>query len=186
MNSIENPEIAELPPGYLGILDRIHSRALVIDNGESTAALISVDAGAVTDDVWRAVTAALESELDISPAHVLVTATHTHSVPRTSVGASVEKIVASVRLAHARRVPARLGFGTGASYINVNRNIIDPETRRWWEGPNRDGPSDKTVAVIKLETLTGEPIAVYYNYAMHAVAAGQLDLVSGDAPGTTS
>jgi hypothetical protein len=27
---------------------------------------------------------------------------------------------------------------------------------------------------------------VYYNYAMHAVAVGQLDLVSGDAPGATS
>jgi hypothetical protein len=68
----------------------------------------------------------------------------------------------------------------------VNRNIIDPETRRWWEGPNYEGPSDKTVAVIQFENLDGEPIAVYYNYAMHAVAVGQLDMVSGDAPGTTS
>jgi neutral ceramidase len=83
-------------------------------------------------------------------------------------------------------VPARIGFGTGVSYLNVNRNIIDPETHTWWEGANYDGPSDKTVAVIELETRDGEPIAVYYNYAMHAVAAGQLDLVSGDAPGTTS
>ena len=61
-----------------------------------------------------------------------------------------------------------------------------PQTKRWWEGPNYDGPSDKTVAVIKFESLNGTPIAVYYNYAMHGVAAGQLDLVSGDAPGTTS
>jgi hypothetical protein len=42
------------------------------------------------------------------------------------------------------------------------------------------------VAVIAFEDPDGKPIAVYYNYAMHAVAAGQLDLVSGDAPGTTS
>jgi hypothetical protein len=83
-------------------------------------------------------------------------------------------------------VPARVGFGTGVSYINVNRNIIDPKTKRWWEGPNYDGPSDKTVAVIKFENLTGEPLAVYYNYAMHGVTVGQLDLVSADAPGTTS
>jgi len=68
----------------------------------------------------------------------------------------------------------------------VNRNIIDAKTRRWWEGPNYEGPSDKTVAVIQFEAVTGEPIAVYYNYAMHAVTVGQLDLVSGDAPGTTS
>src|SRR5690606_23619756 len=166
------PAADALPPGYLGILDRVHSRAIVIDDGESMAALISVDAGAIPDDVWRSVTTTLESELGISPSNVLLTATHTHSVPRTSGGAAVEKIVESVRLAHSRRVSARIGFGTGASYINVNRNVIDPETRRWWEGPNREGPSDKTVALIELEALTGEPIAVYYNYAMHAVAAG--------------
>ncbi len=61
-----------------------------------------------------------------------------------------------------------------------------PETRQWWEGPNYDGPSDKTVAVVKFETLNGAPIAVCYNYAMHAVTVGQLDLVSGDAPGAAS
>src|SRR5690606_16239682 len=180
------PDVDELPQGYLGILDRIHSRAIVIDDGDSIAALISVDAGAIPDEVWRSVTTALEGELGIPSDHVLLTATHTHSVPRTIGDAYAERIVESVRLAHERRKPARIGFGIGASYINVNRNIIDPETRRWWEGPNRDGPSDKTVAVIKLESLTGEPIAVYYNYAMHAVVAGQLDLVSGDVPGTTS
>jgi hypothetical protein len=37
--------------------------------------------------------------------------------------------------------------------------------------------------VIKFEALNGDPIAVFYNYAMHAVAVGQLDMVSGDAPG---
>jgi hypothetical protein len=102
------------------------------------------------------------------------------------VGAYTERIFESVRLAKESRVPARVGYGTGVSYLNVNRNIIDPKTRRWWEGPNYEGPSDKTVAVIKFETAAGEPIAVYYNYAMHAVIAGQLDLVSSDAPGAAS
>ena len=60
-----------------------------------------------------------------------------------------------------RLAPARIGYGTGVSYINVNRNIIDPKTKRWWEGPNYDGPSDKTVAVIKFETSSGDPIAIY-------------------------
>ena len=52
--------------------------------------------------------------------------------------------------------------------------------------PNHEGPSDKTVAVIKFERLNGEPIAVYYNYAVHAVIAGQLDQVSADIPGAAS
>lgn len=181
------PAADALPPNYLGILDRIHARAIVLDDGAARAALISVDAGAIPNGVWQSVVARLEAELNIAPDHVLLSATHTHSVPRQpSQAGYVEQIVAAVQLAADRLVPARVGYGTGASWINVNRNIIDPETRRWWEGPNREGPSDKTVAVVSLQTASGEPIAVYYNYAMHAVAAGQLDLVSGDAPGTTS
>jgi hypothetical protein len=115
-----------------------------------------------------------------------MTATHTHSVPGQQAATYIAKIVESVRLAKQRLAPARVGYGTGVSYINVNRNIIDPKTRRWWEGPNYEGPSDKTVAVIKFENMNGDPIAVFYNYAMHGVAVGQLDMVSGDAPGTAS
>jgi hypothetical protein len=175
-----------LPQSYEGILDRIYSRAIVIDDGTATAALISVDAGAVPDTIWQEVARRLEAELGIPSDRVLLTATHTHSVPRQDVGPYTDKIVESVRLAKARLVDARVGYGTGVSYLNVNRNIIDPKTRRWWEGPNYEGPSDKTVAVISFETASGEPLAVYYNYAMHAVTVGQLDMVSGDAPGTTS
>jgi neutral/alkaline ceramidase-like enzyme len=180
------PAEHELPPSYEGILDRIYSRAIVIGDGSSMAALISIDAGGVPDAVWQEVTRRLERELDIPTDNVLLTATHTHSVPRQDVGGYTDKIVEAVRLAKARLVDARVGYGTGVSYLNVNRNIIDPKTRRWWEGPNYDGPSDKTVAVIAFEDQRGEPIAVYYNYAMHAVAVGQLDMVSGDAPGTAS
>jgi hypothetical protein len=171
---------------YEGILDRLYSRAIVIDNGATRAALVSLDAGAIPTPLWQTVTGRVQAELGIPAGNVFMTATHTHSAPRQGAADYADRIVESVRLARDRIVPARVGYGEGESYINVNRNIIDPETRTWWEGANYDGPSDKTVAVIAFETLDGEPIAVYYNYAMHAVAAGQLDLVSGDAPGTAS
>src|SRR5690606_41263922 len=102
------PDVDELPQCYLGILDRIHSRAIVIDDGDSIAALISVDAGAVPDEVWRSVTTALESELGIPSAHVLLTATPTHSVPRAAGDGYAAKIVQSARLAHERRTAARV------------------------------------------------------------------------------
>ena len=147
------PAENELPRNYEGILDHLYSRAIVIDNGAASAALISVDAGGVPDQIWQAVTKQVESELGIPAKNVLLTATHRHSAPGPAGGASVPKIVESVRLAKQRLAPARIGYGTGVSYINVNRNIIDPQTKRWWEGPNYEGPSDKTVAVIKFETL---------------------------------
>jgi neutral ceramidase len=180
------PAANELPKTYDGILDHLFARAIVVENGSARAALISVDAGAVPDAVWKPVTEQVEKDLGIPARNVLLTATHTHSVPGQTNPDYIRRIVEAVRLAQERLAPARVGYGTGVSYINVNRNIIDPKTRRWWEGPNYDGPSDKTVAVMKFETLAGEPIAVYYNYAMHAVTVGQLDLVSADAPGTTS
>ncbi len=181
------PSAAELPKGYLGVLDRIFARALVVDDGAQRMALITVDAGGIPDPLWRAVTAPLSAKLGIPARNVFITATHSHSVPwNTPIPALADKIVAAVELASGRLQPARVGYGTGVSYLNVNRNIIDPTTHRWWEGPNYDGPSDKTVAVITVETPAGVPIAVYYNYAMHAVLAGALDQVSGDAPGATS
>ena len=180
------PSQGELPKNSFGVLDRLYARAIVIESGASTAALVTVDAGGVPTPIWEAVTRQVESELKIPVASVLLTATHTHSAGGQRGPDYAQKIVESVRLAKQRLAPARLGYGTGVSYINVNRHIIDRKTGRWWEGPNYDGPSDKTVAVLKFESLSGEPIAVYYNYAVHAVIAGQLDQVSGDIPGAAS
>jgi neutral ceramidase len=180
------PSADKLPANYEGIYDRIYSRAIVIDNGISSAALVTVDIGMMSDQIWTNLTKRVEKELGIPAKNVMLTATHTHSVPWVMGEGFEDKIFTSVRLAKEKLQPARLAYGTGVSYINVNRNIIDPKTRQWGEGPNYDGPSDKTVAVVKFETLNGDPIAVYYNYAMHAVTVGQLDMVSGDAPGVTS
>ena len=180
------PSDSELPKNYLGVLDRVYARAVVLDSGVSRAALITVDAGMISDAIWQAVTRQIETELRIPSTNVLLTATHTHSVPGSPAADYARKIVEAARLAQQKLVPARVGYGTGESYINVNRQITDPKTGKWWEGPNREGPSDKTVAVLKFESMNGEPIAVYYNYAVHGVIAGQLDQISGDIPGASS
>jgi len=95
-------------------------------------------------------------------------------------------VIDAVRQAKAKLQPARMGFGTGMTYLNVNRDVIHPETRLWHQGPNLDGVSDKTVAVLKFETLTGEPIAVHINYAMHAIDYYMMAILSADFPGATS
>jgi len=180
------PSQGELPKNSRGVLDHLYARAIVLESGSSSAAMVTVDAGGIPDAIWKAVTEQIEKELGIPTANVLLTATHTHSAGAQRGPDYPQKIVESVRLARQKLTPARVGYGTGLSYINVNRQIIDPETHRWWEGPNREGPSDKTVAVLKFASMSGEPIAVYYNYAVHAVIAGQLDQVSADIPGAAS
>lgn len=176
----------KMPANFLGVLDNIHARAIVVENGDSRAALVTVDVGVIPEQIWERLTAKAQAELGIPAQNIILNATHTHSVPfGWSLGYEAQVYEALVAAA-ADLQPTRMSFGTGLSYINVNRNIIDPETKRWWEGPNYTGPSDKTVAVINFETLTGEPIAVYYNYAVHPVVTGNLDLISGDIPGATS
>jgi neutral ceramidase len=181
------PAKEELPQNFLGVHDSIYSRAIVIDNGITAAALISVEVGALSNPTWKNVTDHIEKELGIPTRNIMLTVTHTHSVPFRMGGEKLEQqIFSSVKRAKENLQQARMSYGTGVSYINVNRNMIDPETRKWSEGSNYDGPSDKTVSVITFELLDGTPIAVYYNYAMHAVITGQLDLLSGDVPGSAS
>lgn len=180
------PAETELPKNSFGILDRVHARAIVLSNGLSTAALISVDVGGVGTPVVEAVAKRVATEFGIPAGNLLITGTHTHSGPRIETNKMTEYIYQAIKTAYDKMEPAKLSYGTGVSYINVNRNIWDDERKGWWEGPNYDGESDKTVSVMIFRKLNGDPIGVYYNYAMHAVAAGQLDMISGDAPGAAS
>ena len=180
------PGASELSPGSQGVLDPLFARAIVIDNSHTRAALLTVDAGGLPSALWEALRDRAERELGIPRSNFLLTATHTHSAPFRRNAGFEDRLFAAVSDAADRLQPARMAFGTGQSWINVNRNMIDPGNRRWWEGPNYDGPSDKTVAVMRFATLDGAPIAVYYNYAVHPVITGNLDMVSGDIPGAAS
>jgi neutral ceramidase len=179
------PDEKALPKGFEGVNDRIFVRAIVLDDAGTRAALVTVDVGAISTDTWSQVSQQAQ-QLGIPVTQLLLTATHTHSVPFRNSADIAVRIVTAISQAAERLQPARMAYGTGVSYINVNRNRIDPETRRWWEGPNYEGTSDKTVAVVRFDTLEGRPIAVYYNYGVHAVLNGQLDQISGDLPGAAS
>lgn len=180
------PTAAEMPKTMLGVLDPLNVRAIVVDDGKTRAAMVTVDAGAIMTETWANVAAQVERELKIPTSQLLLTASHTHSAPWMRGPAYEAQIFDAIRKAAAAAKPARMAYGTGISYVNINRNIIDPKTRRWWEGPNYEGVSDKTVAVVRFETLEGAPIAVYFNYGVHAVLTGNLDLVSADLPGAAS
>lgn len=191
------PAQSELPKQYLGILDRVYSRAIAIDNGTTSAALVTVDVISLSDAIANRVNTRIAAELGIPVENICLAGTGTHSSPTSSGpqgpaaapvrnAAFEDKIVTSVRLAKEQLRPARLSYGTGVSYINVNRDNIDPKTHGWWEGPNYDGVSDKSVRVLAFVSLDGKPIAVYYNYAVFNVITGVLDLVSGDITGAAS
>ena len=180
------PASNALPPNIVGVLDHVYVRVLVLDNGASRAAMVAVDAGGISTDIYKKVSARAAKEFNIPPAQLLLSATHTHSVPFQLAASLEDKIMEGLKAAVAKLEPAKVSWGTGVSYININRDRVDPATNRWWEGPNYEGTSDKTVAVLRVETPQGKPIAVYANYAVHGVITGTLDKISGDIPGSTS
>ena len=175
--------------------EHLYVRAIVIDNGQSRAAIIGADQSNMPEGVWKGATEKIAKELDCPVAQILMSATHTHSsgsmyrppnpgAPLTlAEQRDVDAMVKAVQQAKEKLQPARMAFGTGMAYLNVNRDAIQPATHLWTQAPNLLAPSDKTVAVLKFETLAGVPIAAYVNYAMHPVNGYLSNFVSADFAG---
>ena len=177
------PDEASLPRTSQGILDHCFVRAIVFTNGITKAAFVSVDAAMGNMRLVDAVNQRAAAELGIPEGNIMYNWSHTHSGSAVFGEELNNRFFQALKEANDRLVPAKVGYGEGVSYLNVKRDLFDPERGTWWEGPDYDGKSDKTVAVIYFEGIDGKPIAAYFNYAMHAVITGNTDKVSADFPG---
>ena len=174
--------------------EKVYARAIVVDNGATRAAILGADTSDMYEGVWAGIAPKIAAELNCPVQNILMSATHSHSAgspmgPATDVAYTTglaDAMLRAVREAKARLEPARVGFGEGSAYLNVNRDAVDPETHRWSQAPNTHAVSDKTVAVLKFVKPTGEPIAVYMDYAMHPVDGYLLGFISADFPGAMS
>ncbi len=186
--------------GFKGIHDDLNVRAIVLDDGSAQAAIVSCEIIGLSNAFWEKATERIAKEAGIARENVLLASVHTHAAPSTGVyergqmpagqAAYVARledaIVESVRLAKAGLQPARVGFGTGTAKVNMNRRARNGEGG-WMIGNNPDGVSDKTVAVIRFETLKGEPLAIFSNYGVHGTVLGPGNLqISSDLPGATA
>lgn len=178
------PRENELGVNTYGILDHTYARAIIFTNGSKVAGFVNTD-GNVSQAAINYVNERAEKELGIKPGDILYNGTHCHSTGTVRGDELNERTWQAVKQAYDNMVDAKVGFGNGVCYLNVKRDLFDPERGTWWEGPDYDGKSDKTVSVIYFESMDGKPIATYYNYAMHAVITGQLDMVTGDFPGNS-
>jgi hypothetical protein len=183
---------------FEGVHDQIYIRALVVDNGINCAAIVAADLVEFGDT--RQVREQIEKEIGIPREHIIITASHDHNAPRVGTvtpGATAQKggpatvkytkivyecVIDAVRRAKAALQPARVGIGRGKADVNTNRDVFT--TEGWRLGSNPDGPSDKTVWVVKFEAVSGEPVAILMNYAVHSVVLGPDNtLITGDLAG---
>ena len=189
--------------GFKSIHDDLNVRAIVVDDGSTQAALIGVEVIGVAHTMWEKLAERLTKETGIPHDHIVLAAVHTHAAP--AIGTYNEKadgdvarrraeyvqkfedaIATAVRQAQANLQPARIGFGTGTAKVNMNRRARTADGG-WMLGHNPDGVSDKTVAVVKVETTAGQPLAIFSNYSVHGTVLGQGNMqISSDLPGATS
>jgi neutral ceramidase len=184
LNRGGNNEVFEI------IHDPIYARALVMDSGSGPVAIVALDLVGVGD--MMPLRQRIQRELGIAVDHIMITPSHDHSAPRLAgdspasnayVQFANEKIVEALKRARESMQPARMGIGAGAADVNVNRDLYRPQPKGWSQGYNPAGRSDKTVQVVKFETLTGEPIAVLFNYAVHSLVTFNTAVISGDLAG---
>ena len=189
---------------FSGVREPLYVRALVLDDGTTTAAIVGIDF--VEYGITMPLRQRIAQELEIPADHIMIAPSHDHSAPRggpVTPGSSSatqgrprstpaytkraeDTIVDAVRQAKTALQPARIGAGTGHVDVNTYRYAL--VSGRWRTGVNPDGPTDKTLWVLKFETLSGEPIALLMNYAVHAnVLVGSRDndnMIAGDISGT--
>jgi len=199
--------------GADGVLDPLHSKAMVIEHEGERVALVTLDLIRVSRAVTDQARAEIQKATGIKGDHVMVSATHAHTGPTvTERGAGQSKpqqiaaehterlpqlIAESVRLATERLQLARLSAAKGrCDGLAFNRRYFMRDGTTGWN-PSRlnpnivmpAGPTDPEVSLLYVElpkaSASTEAIATYVNFAMHPDTTGGNKL-SADWPGALS
>jgi len=182
--------------------DELHARAVVLDDGRTRLALVTVDSCVVPRQIFDVAKKLVHQYTGLPIENMLMSATHTHTAATaTAVFASeadaeylsflTRKIADSVRIALNNLEPARIGWGVG----RVPQHVFN---RRWKIKPGTippnpfggidqvrmnppagspdliepAGPTDPDLTVISVRALDGRAIALLANYSLHYVGAG--------------
>ena len=169
-------------------------RAVVFET-DRRYAILSADMPSMFDNDLIYCRALLQEVAGVAPEDAWITVTHCYSAPHTwdlegrPGGGRAPKAMeepamraAQVRINDAFRTAYRqaaesavadlreavVGFGSGSCAINVNRNMYTVDG--WWKGVNHDGYTDRTLSVVRIDDLQGNPIAILYNYSVQITA----------------
>ena len=221
-------ELIPLLPGLMNarfsgiVYDELFVRVIALRSEENTVLFVSFDLDKAPNPAESL--AAISEKIGIPEKNILFFGVHTHTAPvtsvrpyeeknsRTSQSAEIqaamnayealvhERMLSAVESAINNLEPAKIGWSTGESYINVNRcqdytvELPDGTVQHCCSlGVNPTGPVDHTLFVLKAENFDGKPIAFFVNYAVHCCimisnnsdGSGKVG-ISGDLAGVTS
>jgi len=152
-----------------GARDRLHAVVLLLDDGKTKAAMVTLDLVNCTSEMTTQIREAVGTATGTPMANVMVAVSHNHSGPGWAenpdwarkvikqLGEETGKAVTTIR-------PVSLGYGEGRIDFNIQRRkVIDG---RAVVRLNPDGPCDHRVKVLRFDDGNSlDPMAVL----MHAV-----------------
>ncbi|MEQ8789433.1 MAG: hypothetical protein RIC55_24275 [Pirellulaceae bacterium] len=152
-----------------GVRDPLRAGVLVLDDGETKAAIVTLDTIGAWDEMVKLARQRIAKVTDVPAAHILVAASHNHSGPGFDADSDwgrglIDKLGEAAKRAVADMRPVTVGYGEDAISFGINRRkVIDG---RAVVRLNPKGPNDQRVKVLRFDdgrSLT--PVAVL----MHAV-----------------
>ena len=191
--------------GDIPLLEPLHVRALVLGSEQITVAIVVCDMRGLGRRHVTAARRLVAEQTGIPAAHVMIACTHNHAGPDTILpGEAAEpfrsdvvvKIAESVAIAHIRTQDAR--FGTARTPLEgivqnrrqrladgrvlTLRRFVPSSWKPYTSGKYRAGTVDRELTVLRLEKLTGEPIALFSSLGCHNDTGGMYAAVgiSGD------
>ena len=179
--------------------DELFAKAVVIDNGETRIAMVTCDLIAVTEKIVDCAKQRIADRCGISPEHVMVNATHTHTAVAIAnlLGTPEDtdyiewvplKIADAVELAVWRLTPARVGFASVTEErITFNRrwHVKDGTVRMnpGVEHPDLVRPTgaiDPELTMMFVEAEDGTPLAAVANFSLHYIGTDNGNALSAD------
>jgi hypothetical protein len=161
-----------------GVALPLHAKALALRCGAQPAAvLVTVDLLGLTARITDRVAAVVERRHGVARANLLFNASHTHCGPVVDEQLSVaydlssdqwaaireyttrleDQLIAVIGDALSRLRPAHVAYARGEAGFAANRRVkFTP-----------DGPVDRSVPVLRVNTAGGAPLAIVFGYACH-------------------
>ncbi len=152
-----------------GVRDPLRAAVLVLDDGETKAAIVTLDTIGAWEEMVRRARVRISKATGVPAAHILVAASHNHSGPGFDgdaawAGHLIDAIGRAAQQAADTMRPVTIGYGVDRIGFSVNRRKVI--NNRAVVRLNEEGPNDPRVKVLRFDdgqSLT--PLAVI----MHAV-----------------
>ena len=184
-----------------GIAGRLTAKALAFgdNSGAGPAVLLTVDCGAVPEDLRLEVYRRISQETELADERFVLCNSHSHSAPdlkgmramegeeRAHLERYAEKLtndlVTVVNTALAARQPSQLELAYGSVDFAANRRVL--KEGKWAGfGAVPEAPADHRLPVLKISREDGSLAALLINYACHnTTLRGDFPQIHGDWAG---